>query len=72
MHDSTFAYFKPTDQQLSAMEELRTAAKEYAAILESALPDGPDKTYTLRKFREVAMWVNVTLTRQADGSPRLD
>ena len=32
----------------------------------------PDKTYVLRKLREVAMWANVSLTRHADGAPRED
>ena len=37
---------------------------------EALIPDGPDKTYMLRKFREVAMWANIAITRNPDGSPR--
>jgi hypothetical protein len=70
MHYSTFEYLKPTDEQLKVMEEARDAAKVYAAALDQYLPDGNDKTYALRKFREVAMWANIAITRQADGSPR--
>lgn len=70
MHESTFEYLKPTDAQLSSMNELRSEAKIYAASLERNLPEGPDKTYIFRKLREVAMWVNIAITRQADGSPR--
>lgn len=68
---STFEYLKPTDEQVSQMQEVRDAAKVYADALDRLLPEGPDKTYALRKFREVAMWANITITRQADGSPRI-
>lgn len=70
MHPSTFEYLKLTEDQLKIVEEARAAATAYAASIECLIPDGPDKTYTLRKFREVAMWANIAITRQPDGSPR--
>ena len=70
MHSSTMQYLKPTEAQLKAMEELRQAATDYMQALDTKIPDGPDKTYLLRKLREVAMWVNIAITRQPDGSPR--
>ena len=70
MDTSTFEYLKPTDEQLVVMDRGRSAAKGYSQVLEKIIPDGPDKTYILRKFREVAMWVNVAITRQPDGAPR--
>lgn len=70
MHPSTFEYLKPTDGQLTTMEKLRAAAKVYCDALEAALPDGPDKTFIIRAHRANAMWVNVAVTRQADGAPR--
>ena len=70
MHQSTFDYLKPTDRQSAQMNALRTAAKLYATTLERALPEGPDKTYALRKLREVSMWAMVSVTRAADGAPR--
>ncbi len=69
-HPSTFDYLKPTEAQLLKMAKHREAAKLYADVLDHYLPDGPDKTYAIRKFREVAMWANVALTRNPDGSPR--
>lgn len=71
MHNSTFEYLKPTEDQLSAMSKVRQAAGIFGDILEASIPDGPDKTYLLRKFREVAMWTNIAITRQPDGAPRL-
>lgn len=70
MHKSTFDYLKPTDEQLEDMTAARSATKEYAEQLEWLLPDGADKTYILRKVREIGMWANVAITRESDGSPR--
>lgn len=70
LHHSTFEYLKPTDKQLGAMTMCREASRVYIARLEDLLPDGPDKTYIIRKAREVAMWANVAITREADGTPR--
>lgn len=72
LHESTFGYLAPTDIQRARMETLRTAAAEYARVLETYLPDGPDKTHVLRMHRQNAMWVNVCVTREADGTPRKD
>jgi hypothetical protein len=70
LHESTFEYMKPTEAQIAVMAELQTAAKVYADTLDRLLPEGPDKTFILRAHRANAMWVNVAVTRQADGSPR--
>jgi hypothetical protein len=69
-HVDTFEYLKPTDEQIASMGRVRAAAKLYADILADELPEGPDKTYLIRKLREVAMWANVTITRLPDGTPR--
>jgi len=71
MHESSFEYLYPTFEQSRAMSRVRDAAAVYAARLEDNIPDGPDKTYLLRKHREVAMWANVAITRQPDGTPRV-
>lgn len=70
LHVSTFAYLKPTDEQIAAMDKLREAAKIYGQLLDELLPDGPDKTFVLRAHRSNAMWVNVAVTRLPDGTPR--
>ena len=71
LHESAFEYSKPTEEQIETMSILRKASKEYADILDEYLPDGPDKTYILRAHRQNAMWVNTTITREADGKPRI-
>lgn len=70
LHDTTFGYLKPTDDQMAQMNRLREAAKVYADVLDAELPDGADKTFILRAHRANAMWVNVSVTRHADGAPR--
>jgi hypothetical protein len=70
LHSSTFEYLKPTDKQIEQMARLREAAAQYAWVLDQNLPEGPDKTYILRRVRETAMWVNVSITREPDGTPR--
>jgi hypothetical protein len=70
MHISTYEYLKPTEEQLATMSKHREAAKVYGDTLDELLPDGPDKTYVIRKHRENAMWANVAITRLPDGTPR--
>lgn len=70
LHSSTFEYLKPTEGQLVTMAQARETTAKYAAFLDRTLPSGPDKTYILRKLRELAMWINVSITRTADGTPR--
>lgn len=69
-HPSTFEYLKPSDEQIERMARVREAAKAFSDVIERELPDGPDKTFVIRKLRTAAMWANVAITRQADGSPR--
>jgi len=71
IHPSTFEYLKPSDAQIEVMNHLRKVTADYAAQLDQALDSGPDKTYILRRVRETAFWINVALTRNSDGSPRV-
>ena len=70
MHPSTYEYLKPTEAQLVQMSRVRAAAAVFNAILESELPEGPDKTFVIRNHRSNAMWANVAITRLPDGTPR--
>lgn len=70
MHPSTYEYQMPTDEQKARMAEARAAAAAYADALDKVIPEGPDKTFIIRQLRTVAMWVNTSITRNADGSPR--
>lgn len=72
MHPSTYEFLQPTQAQIERMARLRAAAKAYGEALEKEMPDGPDKTYVIRAHRSNAMWANVAITRQPDGTPRTD
>lgn len=69
MHPSTFEYLKPTETQLHNMELMRKCASDFEANINDNVPDGPDKTYLIRKFREVAMWINIAITRNPRRFP---
>lgn len=70
LHPSTFDYLTPTAAQLTTMASTRTEFARFAAFLNTLLPDGPDKTYVMRQLRDAAMWANIAITRNPDGSPR--
>lgn len=71
LHLTTFEYLQPSKDQMLNMEMNRRGAADYAHKLELIVPDGADKTYILRKLREIAMWANVAITRDTDGTPRV-
>lgn len=71
LHPETFNYLQPTADQIDSVNHVREAAMVFAEVLIATVPDGPDKTYLLRKLREVGMWANIAITRQADGTPRV-
>ena len=70
LHKNTFEYLMPTDQQKADMHACRAACGQFMAVLDQRVPEGPDKTYLMRKLREVSMWANIAITRHADGAPR--
>jgi hypothetical protein len=70
MHESTFEYLMPTEDQKQRMHRMRGAFGLLLGEVLANVPDGPDKTYLIRKLRECGMWANVAITRQPDGSPR--
>jgi hypothetical protein len=70
LHESTFSYLLPTEEQKLVMEEARSAFANLATRLDQIVPAGPDKTFMLRNLRDCAMWANIAITRNSDGSPR--
>lgn len=70
MHESTFNYLAPTDKQKDDMAIVHGKFMELVFGMDQFIPDGSDKTYLIRKLREVAMWANVAITRNPDGSSR--
>ena len=71
LHTSTFEYLKPTDSQMRDMAFVRGAFAEFTNAIDAHIPEGPDKTYLMRQLRDCAMWANIAITRNPDGSPRV-
>lgn len=69
MHASTFDYLKPSNDQVATMQRVREAARVFAEVLSGELPEGADKTFSLRNHRTTAMWAIIAITREADGGP---
>jgi hypothetical protein len=53
------------------MAFVRGAFAEFTNVIAAHIPDGPDKTYLMRQLRDCAMWANIAITRNPDGSPRV-
>lgn len=70
MHHTIFEYLRPTDAQSAHMNRVRLAFAAFASVLNAELPEGPDKTYIMRKLRECSMWSNMAIMRLPDGTPR--
>lgn len=70
MHPTTFEYLKPTDSQMETMSKLRQAFAALAHEVDDTIRPGADKDHVLRLIREAAMWANVAITREPDGTPR--
>jgi hypothetical protein len=70
LHASTFEYLKPTDEQMKTMTVARALFATFTKDMDDLIPDGPDKTYLMRQLRDCAMWANIAITRNPDGSPR--
>lgn len=70
LHPEMFNDVKSTDEQYETMQDVRDAALIFAEVINEAVPEGPDKTYVIRKLRELVMWANTAIARQPDGAPR--
>jgi hypothetical protein len=70
MHPTTFEYLKPNDGQMYEMGLLRKEFSHFAGHILASLPAGPDRDHVIRLIRDAAMWSNIAITRNPDGSPR--
>ena len=59
--ENWFTYHAPTAGQLDAYNQIRTAAKYYAEVVNEHVPDCADKTAALRKIRDSVMAANLAV-----------
>jgi hypothetical protein len=59
-----------SDDRQATLQALQEAAHEYVSHIIELVPEGADKTYLMRKFHEVTMWVQVAVSREVHAEKR--
>lgn len=69
-HPLMFESVLPSEEQTQQMNRVRSAFTHLVTQIETHIPEGPDRTFIIRQLRDSAMWCNVAIIRNPDGSPR--
>lgn len=56
--DNVFTYHPPVGDQVERYQDIRTAGRQIAHVIDELVPDGPEKTLAIRKIQEGVMWAN--------------
>jgi hypothetical protein len=59
--DNWFKYHSPTPDQVAVYAKLRSAALDFAKVINDLVPDSADKTASIRKVREAVMTANAAI-----------
>lgn len=59
--EAWFTYHAPTPDQLPKYEAIRSAALQFARVIEQNTPASADQTAALRKIREAVMTANASI-----------
>lgn len=59
--DNWFSYHSPSSDQLVSYAKLRSAAREFAGLINDLVPESADKTAAIRKLRECVMTANAAI-----------
>lgn len=59
--DNLFAYHAPRDDQVQRYDQLREAAKAFAATILDLTPPGADQSAAVRKVREAVYTANAAI-----------
>lgn len=59
--DNWFTYHAPTPAQLTAYGSIRSAAREFATVINDHVPNGADKSAAIRKLRECVFTANAAI-----------
>jgi len=62
--DIRFKYHKPCGGQLPRYVEIRTRARDLAAIICTHCPDSRERHLAVTKLEEVVMWANAAIARR--------
>jgi hypothetical protein len=58
-----FTYCPPKNDQATRYENLRTAAKGLALLINEYCPDSREKSVAMTKLEEAVMWANASIAR---------
>lgn len=65
--EHTFSHHPPTPEKIAAHEMLRSAAKDFAYIIDY-LPAGREKSLAMTKLQETLMWANAAVAMLDDAA----
>lgn len=61
--ENRFTYHPPQGDQPNRYEAIRSAAKEFAYLIDGAAPDSREKSLALTHLEEAVMWANAGIAR---------
>jgi hypothetical protein len=61
--EKRFTYHKPKDNQPLRYEQLRSAAKDFAVLLNNLCPESREKSLAFTSLEEAVMWANTAIAR---------
>jgi hypothetical protein len=68
--DNAFTYHPPTGPaQVETYQDIRTAGRQLAHVVDEMVPDGPEKTLAIRKIQEAVMWANAGIACAPPPAP---
>ena len=56
-----FSYHKPFGNQPEKYERLRSAALEFATLVESSCPESREKSLAITNLQQCVMWANASI-----------
>ena len=61
--DNIYKYHSPKDGQTEKYNELRTAAKELAELINNICPDSREKSVAFTQLETAIFWANASIAR---------
>jgi len=61
--EKNFTYHPPKEGQPEKYVAIRTAAHEFAELIQSLCPDSRERSLALTKTEEAVMWANASIAR---------